>query len=122
MLRKYTKMNGLHYLASPTTKARPMWYGGTESAMFNRLEEIANAKSPVTPFLESRLSRALEPSAVGTFNYLTTRVNWVVQSSAVDFLHLMMVNMRWLMGDNPDWRFMLSFHDEVRYLVASDRR
>jgi DNA polymerase gamma 1 len=25
--------------------------------------------------------------------YLTSRVNWVVQSSAVDFLHLMLVSM-----------------------------
>lgn len=31
---------------------RPQWSGGTESAMFNRLEEIAECKKPVTPFLE----------------------------------------------------------------------
>lgn len=28
------------------------WYGGTESAMFNRLEQIAEMEKPVTPFLE----------------------------------------------------------------------
>lgn len=30
----------------------PRWSGGTESAMFNRLEEIANMAEPVTPFLQ----------------------------------------------------------------------
>lgn len=33
---------------------KPKWHGGTESAMFNRLEEIAEMKEPITPFLEVR--------------------------------------------------------------------
>lgn len=94
---------------------KPKWVGGTESAMFNRLEEIASSPEPVTPFLRGRLSRALEPATDTDDKYIPTRVNWVVQSGAVDFLHLMLVCMRWLVG--PDVRFCLSFHDEVRYLV-----
>ncbi|XP_014487539.1 PREDICTED: DNA polymerase subunit gamma-1, mitochondrial [Dinoponera quadriceps] len=94
------------------------WLDGSESAMFNRLEEIASSEYPVTPFLNSRLSRALETSNTGEEdNFLPTKINWVVQSGAVDFLHLMLVSMRWLMRDNA--RFCLSFHDEVRYLVPS---
>ncbi|XP_046436001.1 DNA polymerase subunit gamma-1, mitochondrial [Neodiprion fabricii] len=93
------------------------WVGGTESAMFNRLEEIAGSSKPVTPFLNCRLSRALEPESGVDDKYLPTRVNWVVQSGAVDFLHLMLVCMRWLMKDKT--RFCLSFHDEIRYLVPS---
>lgn len=92
------------------------WYGGSESAMFNRLEEIAGSQYPVTPFLNSRLSRALE-SEEDAGKYLPTKINWVVQSGAVDFLHLMLVSMRWLMRDNA--RFCLSFHDEIRYIVPS---
>ncbi|XP_014296210.1 DNA polymerase subunit gamma-1, mitochondrial [Microplitis demolitor] len=91
------------------------WCGGSESAMFNRLEEIAGSKHPVTPFLNSRLSRALEVDDDLKDKYLPTKINWVVQSGAVDFLHLMLVCMRWLMRDNA--RFCLSFHDEIRYLV-----
>ncbi|CAD6237015.1 GSCOCG00002104001-RA-CDS [Cotesia congregata] len=91
------------------------WEGGSESAMFNRLEEIAGSKHPVTPFLNSRLSRALEVEDELKDKYLPTKINWVVQSGAVDFLHLMLVCMRWLMRDNA--RFCLSFHDEIRYLV-----
>lgn len=97
----------------------PKWFGGSESAMFNRLEEIAAKPNPVTPFLEGRLSRALEPENMPSDDrFLPTRVNWVVQSGAVDFLHLMLVTMRWLMKDKI--RFCLSFHDEVRYLVPNE--
>lgn len=96
----------------------PKWEGGTESAMFNRLEEIANQPTPRTPFLRSRLSRALEPAQGLEDRFLPTRINWVVQSGAVDFLHLMLVCMRWLMDDKI--KFVLSFHDEVRYLVKDD--
>lgn len=98
---------------------RPCWEGGTESAMFNRLEEIASGEEPVTPFLSCRLSRALETHNTADENrFLPTRINWVVQSGAVDFLHLMLVSMRWLLGDKA--RFCLSFHDELRYLVKED--
>lgn len=93
------------------------WLGGTESAMFNRLEEIAGCSKPATPFLNSRLSRALESYGERDDKYLPTKINWVVQSGAVDFLHLMLVSMRWLMRDNA--RFCLSFHDEVRYIVPT---
>ncbi|XP_055615997.1 DNA polymerase subunit gamma-1, mitochondrial isoform X2 [Toxorhynchites rutilus septentrionalis] len=94
---------------------RACWQGGTESAMFNRLEQIADSEAPVTPFLGGRLSRALEPQVGTEDRFLPTRINWVVQSGAVDFLHLMLVCMRWIMGNRL--RFCLSFHDEVRYLV-----
>ena len=50
-------------------------------------------------------------------------MNWVVQSSAVDYLHLMLVSMRWLIDTfNLQARFCISIHDEVRYLVASPDR
>nr|CAD7444704.1 unnamed protein product [Timema bartmani] len=98
----------------------PQWVGGTESAMFNCLEAIASNEEPATPFLGGRLSRALEPSNVLDDRYLPTRINWVVQSGAVDFLHLMLVSMRWLLDSRA--RFCLSFHDEVRYIVPSEHR
>lgn len=50
-------------------------------------------------------------------------MNWVVQSSAVDYLHLMLVSMRWLIDTyNIQARFCISIHDEVRYLVTSPDR
>ncbi|XP_055913074.1 DNA polymerase subunit gamma-1, mitochondrial [Eupeodes corollae] len=102
----------------PELFSKSRWQGGTESAMFNRLEDISSQDHPVTPFLNCRLSRALEPKDGVDDRFLPTRVNWVVQSGAVDFLHLMLVSMRWLMGKNV--RFCLSFHDELRYLVREE--
>ncbi|XKL61226.1 hypothetical protein PGB90_008283 [Kerria lacca] len=94
---------------------RPKWTGGSESAMFNSLEEIACSSFPTTPFLQARLSKAVETHLSGDTHLMPTKINWVVQSSAVDFLHLMLVCMRWLIDEKI--RFCLSFHDEVRYLV-----
>jgi DNA polymerase gamma 1 len=71
---------------------------------------------------------------------MTSRVNWVVQSSAVDYLHLMLVCMKWLTDRyNIRCRFVLSkryilcwlfyffiyclgIHDEVRYMSHIDDR
>lgn len=97
---------------------KPQWVGGSESAMFNKLEEIADSELPVTPFLHGRLSRALEPQPGMEDRFLPTRINWVVQSGAADYLHLMLVCMKWLMGDKV--KFCLSFHDEVRYIVKDE--
>lgn len=50
--------------------------------------------------------------------FITSRINWVVQSSAVDYLHIMLVCMNWLIDQYKiDARFSISIHDEVRYLV-----
>ncbi|XP_045778777.1 DNA polymerase subunit gamma-1, mitochondrial [Maniola jurtina] len=95
---------------------RGAWLGGTESHMFNKLEEIADSESPATAFLSGRLSRALE-QAGGRWG--GTRLNWAVQSAAADFLHLMLVSMAELA---PRARFCLSFHDEVRYLVGDEHK
>ena len=75
--------------------ARRRFHGGTESAMFSKLEEIACMEEPRTPFLNSLITKALQPKNCGSAE-LTSRVNWVVQSSAVDFLHLFMVAVDWL--------------------------
>ncbi|XP_029952394.1 DNA polymerase subunit gamma-1 [Salarias fasciatus] len=99
-----------------------VWAGGTESDMFNKLENIAHSAQPATPVLGCRISRALEPGAVKD-EFITSRVNWVVQSSAVDYLHLMLVAMKWLFEEHSiDGRFCISIHDEVRYLVRSEDR
>ncbi|XP_012063570.1 PREDICTED: DNA polymerase subunit gamma-1, mitochondrial [Atta cephalotes] len=110
------KIAKLHGKAYQDIFLKSEWMDGSESAMFNRLEQIAGSEHPVTPFLDARLSRALEITNTDDDDkFLPTKINWVVQSGAVDFLHLMLVSMRWLMRDNA--RFCLSFHDEVRYLV-----
>jgi len=52
---------------------------------------------------------------------MTSRINWVVQSSAVDYLHIMLVCMNWLIKEyDIDARFSISIHDEVRYIVKEE--
>lgn len=41
-----------------------VWDNGTESFMFNRLEEIAQEENPQTPVLGGLISRSLIPSVV----------------------------------------------------------
>ena len=109
--------------AKSTKDLRVFWDGGTESATFNKLEEIASSDRPRTPVLNCQISQALEPSQDQAKDFVTSRVNWVVQSSAVDFLHLVLVNMKWLFERlNINGRFSISIHDEVRYLVKEEDR
>ena len=50
---------------------------------------------------------------------MTSRINWIVQSSAVDYLHLLLVAMKWLMEHySINGRLCISIHDEVRYLIV----
>ena len=81
------------------------WSGGTESEMFNRLEEMVLCPAPVTPVLQSRMTRALEPANVGA-EFTESRLSWLVQSTAVDYSHLVLVAVRHLF-------------DTFRYLIVT---
>ncbi|KAJ1726422.1 DNA-directed DNA polymerase gamma mip1, partial [Coemansia biformis] len=97
---------------------RPFWHGGTESYMFNQLEAFATADDPRTPALGCGITEALRRSAAGD-RFMTSRINWVVQSSGVDYLHMLLVAMRYLARRYQiDLRFVISVHDEIRYMVA----
>ena len=99
---------------------RPFWHGGTESYMFNSLERTATADDPRTPALGCGITDALKPKHTEN-QFMTSRVNWVVQSSGVDYLHLLLVSMNYLIKKyDIQARFMLCVHDEVRYLVKEE--
>ena len=54
---------------------------------------------------------------------MTSRVNWVVQSSGVDYLHLLLVAMNYLVRRMKiNARFLISIHDEVRFLVQEEHQ
>jgi DNA polymerase gamma 1 len=100
---------------------RKFWFGGTESYLFNKLEEIALSDRPQTPALGCGVTDALSKEYLlpgfGT-DYMTSRINWVVQSSGVDYLHLLIVSMDHLLAKyNIKARYLISVHDELRYLV-----
>jgi hypothetical protein len=41
-----------------------IWINGTESEMFNKLEEIARSELPQTPVLQATITKTLEPCNV----------------------------------------------------------
>ncbi|KAF7356771.1 POLAc domain-containing protein [Mycena venus] len=105
---------------------RKFWFGGTESFLFNKLEEIAVSDKPQTPALGCGVTYALSkdylPSDFGS-DYMPSRINWVVQSSGVDYLHLLIVSMDYLIRRyNIHARYLISVHDELRYLVSEEDR
>lgn len=105
--------------------ARPsLWHGGSESYLFNTLEAIALSDRPTTPALGCGVTRALRKTYLeDPSSYLPSRINWVVQSSGVDYLHLLIVSMEYLIRTyDIKARYLLSVHDEVRYLSEEGDR
>lgn len=101
-----------------------IWHGGSESYLFNTLEAIALSDRPTTPALGCGVTRALRKTYLeDASSYLPSRINWVVQSSGVDYLHLLIVSMEYLIKKyNINARYLLSVHDEVRYLATESDR
>jgi DNA polymerase gamma 1 len=100
--------------------SRAFWYGGSESYMFNSLEDVANSSDPRTPVLKCQLPDSLMPLEARK-KYSTSCINWVVQSSGVDYFHLLLVSVKHLASQyGIRMRLMLTIHDEVRFLVAEE--
>ena len=127
----YQSTKGVKTFTQNANKKRPrklegprhMWHGGSESYLFNTLELIASSGTPQTPALGCGVTDALRKKYLtenisGQQDYLPSRINWVVQSSGVDYLHLLIVSMDYLIKRySIDARYMISVHDELRYMV-----
>ncbi|KAH3913407.1 mitochondrial DNA polymerase catalytic subunit [Parastagonospora nodorum] len=99
---------------------RPFWRGGTESFVFNKLEDFAEQERPRTPVLGAAITEALQRRYLSKGGFMTSRINWAIQSSGVDYLHLLTVSMDYLTRRyNLDARLAITVHDEIRYLVKS---
>lgn len=100
---------------------RRFWRGGTESFVFNKLEEFAEQERPRTPVLGAGITEALMSRYVSKGGFLTSRINWAIQSSGVDYLHLLIVAMDYLIRRyNMHARLAITVHDEIRYLVKDE--
>lgn len=100
---------------------RPFWRGGTESFVFNKLEDFAEQERPRTPVLGAAITEALQRRYLTKGGFMTSRINWAIQSSGVDYLHLLIVSMDYLARRyNLDCRLSITVHDEIRYLVKEE--
>ncbi|CAF9925971.1 MAG: DNA-directed DNA polymerase gamma mip1 [Gomphillus americanus] len=99
------------------------WRGGTESLVFNTLEAFANQEHPRTPVLGAGITEALMRRYINKGAFMTSRINWAIQSSGVDYLHLLIISMDYLIAQyNLNARLAITVHDEIRYLVAHEHR
>lgn len=97
------------------------WRGGTESFVFNKLEDFAEQERPRTPVLGAGITEALMRRYINKGGFMTSRINWAIQSSGVDYLHLLIVSMDYLVRRyNLDARLAITVHDEIRYLVKEE--
>ncbi|KAG6058489.1 DNA-directed DNA polymerase gamma mip1 [Claviceps sp. LM77 group G4] len=105
-----------------TIHPRTFWRGGTESFVFNKLEELAEQERPRTFVLGAGITEALMSRNLSSRGgYLTSRINWAIQSSGVDYLHLLIVSMDFLVRRyNINARLALTVHDEIRYVVKAE--
>lgn len=95
-----------------------IWFGGSESVVFNRLENIAEQDDPKTPVLGAGITAALNRTNLNSKSFLPSRINWAIQSSGVDYLHLLLISMEYLSRIyGVDLRLAITVHDEVRYLA-----
>ncbi|EER25097.1 DNA polymerase gamma, putative [Coccidioides posadasii C735 delta SOWgp] len=104
-----------------TISDSPFWRGGTESFVFNKLEEFAEQERPRTPVLGAGITEALMRRFINKGSFMTSRINWAIQSSGVDYLHLLIISMDFLVRRfNLNARLAISVHDEIRYLVKEE--
>lgn len=123
----YQKTKGLQSLSRflrqklGSGRSSRLYYGGTESVMFNALEAIAYQEDPRTPVLGAAITNALTVTNLNKNEYLTLRINWAIQSSGVDYLHLLIVGMKYLCDVyGVEARLAITVHDELRYLVREE--
>lgn len=112
------------FVKFPETQEKvKLWYGGSESVVFNRLEQIAEQDDPKTPVLGAGITAALNRTNLNSKTFLPSRINWAIQSSGVDYLHLLLVSMEYLTKFyGIDARLAITVHDEVRYLAKDEDR
>ncbi|CAR22372.1 DNA-directed DNA polymerase gamma MIP1 [Lachancea thermotolerans CBS 6340] len=98
---------------------KKFWYSGSESILFNKLEHIAEQAAPRTPVLGAGITSSLMKGNLGSNTFLPSRINWAIQSSGVDYLHLLCCSMNYLIKKfSLRARLALSIHDEIRFLTA----
>lgn len=118
----YRETKGQKTVKKPLSE-RPFWRGGTESFVFNKLEEFADQDEPRTPVLGAGITEALRRELLSKNGFMPSRINWAIQSSGVDYLHLLIISMDHLIRKfNLDARLAITVHDEIRYLVKENHK
>jgi DNA polymerase gamma 1 len=117
----YESTKGQKSKSKSLNNGRPFWRGGTESVVFNKLEAIAEQDVPRTPVLGCAITEALMRRYINKGGFMPSRINWAIQSSGVDYLHLLIVSMEYLIKTYEiKGRLAITVHDEIRYIVEEE--
>lgn len=117
----YESTKGQKSKSKSLNNGRPFWRGGTESVVFNKLEAIAEQDVPRTPVLACAITEALMQRYINKGGFMPSRINWAIQSSGVDYLHLLIVSMEHLIKMyRIHARLSITVHDEIRYIVKEE--
>lgn len=102
------------YASGRAVLNKATYRGGIASQAFTRMEKLADLKQPRTPLTGAYMSKAL----AGLNDYKPTRVNWIVQSSGVDFRDMLVIMTKYFYKRfGVDGRLVLTIHDELRSMV-----
>lgn len=102
---------------------------GTDSEAFNFMSLLAKTIGVNLPTLGSQMPTSIAYAAEVSENFVqgiylgNTKTNWTIQSSGVDYLHLILLSMKWF---NEIWkldvRLVVAIHDEVRFMCPDKSR
>lgn len=93
------------------------YFAGLASESFNAMEVIADSKQPATPLLGNRLTKSL----AGNKDFKPTRVNWVIQTSGVDFRDMLLLYTEYFYHKlGVRGRLLMTIHDEIRTQVRTE--
>lgn len=107
--------------SSKVLDLKSFWRKGSESLIFNRLESLANQDKPRTPVLGAAITETLLRRNLKKSTFMTSRINWSIQSSGVDYLHLLITSMHYLINKyDIQARLFITVHDEIRYMVKEE--
>ena len=94
------------------------YINGIEAEFFNYVERSCGRSPSILPVLGGKSLKNLTREYCND-SFITTRSNWIVQSSAVDFLHIFLTVMEYLIQANDiDAQFSLSIHDQIKYISS----
>ena len=108
------------------------YYNGTDSDLFNYMDDLVASERPRLAALNTLITRALWPEYCDAVDlttgrmdrqFYTGRANWLIQGCAAEMLDASLVSIKWLAKKYDLFmRYLLSIHDDIRYLTLPEYR
>lgn len=107
------------------------YQGGTDSELYNFMDDIISNSRPRLPMLGTVISQTLWPEYCDSIHprtgkivkeFFTGRANWLIQASAAEILDATLLIIWWLSKTfGLTLRYITDIHDDVRYLIPENQ-